>query len=108
VVHVKDLLTAEPGDLVGKTAQQLMRPMPVVPESRDLDQLLNDMRAERSHLALVIDEYGGTAGVLTLEDILEELVGEISTSSTRMHSCRTIGRAHGSCPAGCGVTSCSA
>lgn len=78
VVHVKDILTAEPEDIEGKTARQLRRPMPVVPESRDLDQLLNDMRAERSHLALVIDEYGGTAGVLTLEDILEELVGDIT------------------------------
>ncbi|MFP5331059.1 MAG: hemolysin family protein [Acidimicrobiia bacterium] len=78
VVHVKDILTADPEEIAGKTAGQLRRPMPVVPESRDLDQLLNDMRAERSHLALVIDEYGGTAGVLTLEDILEELVGDIA------------------------------
>lgn len=78
VVHVKDILIAEPEDTENKTAGELRRPMPVVPESRDLDQLLNDMRAERSHLALVIDEYGGTAGVLTLEDILEELVGEIA------------------------------
>lgn len=78
VVHVKDILTADPEDIAGKTAGELRRAMPVVPESRDLDQLLNDMRSERSHLALVIDEYGGTAGVLTLEDILEELVGEIA------------------------------
>ncbi|HSJ28136.1 MAG TPA: hemolysin family protein [Acidimicrobiia bacterium] len=78
VVHVKDLLIADERELDGKTARDLRRPMPVVPESRDLDQLLNDMRSERSHLALVIDEYGGTAGVLTLEDILEELVGEIA------------------------------
>jgi len=78
VVHVKDILTADPENIVGKTAAQLRRPMPVVPESLDLDQLLNDMRSQRSHLALVIDEYGGTAGVLTLEDILEELVGEIA------------------------------
>lgn len=78
VVHVKDILTARAEDIEGMTAADLRRPMPVVPESRDLDQLLNDMRSERSHLALVIDEYGGTAGVLTLEDILEELVGEIA------------------------------
>lgn len=77
VVHVKDLLIADPGDLEGKTAADVMREVPVVPESRDLDDLLEDMRMTRAHLVLVVDEHGGTAGVLTLEDILEELVGDI-------------------------------
>jgi putative hemolysin len=49
----------------------------LVPEAKDLGALLRELRDARQHLAIVIDEYGGTAGTVTLEDILEELVGEI-------------------------------
>lgn len=78
VVHVKDLLIAEEAELRGRTATDLLRPLPAVPESRDLEKLLHDMLEDRDHVALVVDEYGGTAGILSLEDVLEELVGEIA------------------------------
>ena len=56
-----------------------MRPLDVVvPESKRIDELLREMRQRKAHLALVADEYGGTAGVVTIEDILEEIVGEIA------------------------------
>jgi CBS domain containing-hemolysin-like protein len=55
-----------------------MRPATYVPDSKHADELLRDMQAERIHLAVVIDEYGGTAGLVTIEDILEEIVGEIT------------------------------
>ena len=76
VVHVRELAVAARADthsLVGALAH----PAPIVPETKDLGALLRELREARQHLAIVIDEYGGTAGVVTLEDILEELVGEI-------------------------------
>ncbi|CAN5656511.1 hemolysin family protein [soil metagenome] len=76
-LHSKDLLKVDPDDRTRPFSRELIRKMMVVPESRRLRSLLIDMRRERHHLALVIDEHGGTAGVVTLEDVLEEVVGEI-------------------------------
>jgi CBS domain containing-hemolysin-like protein len=55
-----------------------MRPAFFVPDSRAADELLKDMQASRTHIAIVVDEYGGVAGLVTIEDILEEIVGEIT------------------------------
>jgi CBS domain containing-hemolysin-like protein len=55
-----------------------MRPATYVPDSKPVDELLRQMQQQRSHVAIVIDEYGGTAGLATIEDILEEIVGEIA------------------------------
>lgn len=77
LVNVKDALTRDRGDLEGMTVTDLMRPVLAVPENRELPELLTEMRADRSHAVLVVDEYGGTAGLVTLEDVIEELVGDI-------------------------------
>jgi CBS domain containing-hemolysin-like protein len=75
--HAKDLLKVNEHERDHPLARRLIRQMLVVPESRSLHPLLLDMRRQRRHFALVVEEHGGTAGVVTLEDLLEELVGEI-------------------------------
>ncbi len=81
VVYIKDLIAraigSEAGDR-GPMLGELMRPPVFVPESKPVDALLRDMQRDRSHFAIVVDEYGGTAGIVTIEDILEEIVGEIT------------------------------
>ena len=59
------------------TIQKLLRPAAVIPESKRLNALLKEFRASHNHMAIVVDEYGGVAGLLTIEDVLEEIVGEI-------------------------------
>ena len=59
------------------TVEQIMRPVSVVPESKRLNVLLKEFRTERNHLAIVVDEYGMAAGLVTIEDVLEQIVGEI-------------------------------
>lgn len=79
VVHLKDLVRALHGEEnLNKTARDLMREAIFIPETARLDDLLNRFRVRKRHMAIVLDEYGGTAGVVTLEDLLEEIVGEVS------------------------------
>lgn len=77
VVYVKDLLGAWQGGDQGQTVGQLMREAYFVPEAKKVDELLEELRGRRVHMAVVVDEYGGTAGLVTIEDIVEEIIGEI-------------------------------
>ncbi len=63
--------------------ETMSRPVMYVPDSKPVDQLLREMQAERKHVAIVVDEYGGTAGLVTIEDVLEEIVGEITDEYDR-------------------------
>jgi CBS domain containing-hemolysin-like protein len=77
VLYVKDLLKIPPGTAVRLDRGSLVREAHFVPGGKKIDDLLREFRRGRKHLAVVVDEYGGTAGIVTLEDILEEIVGEI-------------------------------
>lgn len=78
VLHAKDVLGALGRGETNFEVPTLMREPLYLPQSQPLDEVFAAMRAARSHLAVIIDEYGGTAGLLTVEDVLEELVGEIA------------------------------
>jgi putative hemolysin len=76
VVHAKDILTAL-RDQPGSTLRGIMRAPLFVPGTREVEDVLADMKRLKVHLAVVLDEYGGTAGLVTMEDLLEEIVGPI-------------------------------
>jgi putative hemolysin len=78
IVHVRDLVASLHNGAAGTTSlASLARPAYVVPENKDLGALLAEFRKANQHMAVVVDEYGATAGIVTLEDLLEEIVGEI-------------------------------
>ena len=77
LVFAKDLMRAERDGREDDPVSGLVRPARPVPETKPVSELLREMQAEKFHMAIVIDEYGGTAGLVTLEDLIEELVGEI-------------------------------
>ena len=77
LVYAKDLFRFLSEGTMPTTLKDVARPAFFVPESKHVDDLLTDMRRQRVHMAIVVDEYGGTAGLVTIEDMLEEIVGEI-------------------------------
>ena len=77
VIFVKDLVKAEREGRTHDPVSTIMRDASFVPETKRVSELMREMQARKSHLAIVVDEYGGTAGLVTLEDVIEELVGEI-------------------------------
>lgn len=76
VLYAKDLLGPRAAQ-AGENWRELVRPVEIVPEVKTLDQQLRDFQRGPSHMAVVVDEFGGTAGIVTLEDVLEEIVGDI-------------------------------
>jgi CBS domain containing-hemolysin-like protein len=76
-VHVRDMFEVPEGDREKRTVRELMRPIQLVPETKSVHDLLREMQQESSHLVIVVDEYGNTAGLATMEDIVEVILGEI-------------------------------
>ncbi|MCX5753994.1 MAG: hemolysin family protein [Candidatus Krumholzibacteria bacterium] len=77
LLYVKDLLKIPPDETIRLDRGRLVREAYFVPEGKKLDDLLREFQRGKKHMAVVVDEYGGTSGIVTLEDILEEIVGEI-------------------------------
>jgi CBS domain containing-hemolysin-like protein len=78
LIHTKDLLLYYTLSSSTKfDMEKVLRPIEFTPEQKKVDELLNEMRTKKQHMVIVVDEYGGTAGMVTLEDLLEEIVGEI-------------------------------
>lgn len=77
ILLAKDLLRGCRGDMPTLRLAELLRPATFIPESKHLDHLLYEFRTGRHHMAVVVDEYGGVAGLITIEDVLEIIVGEI-------------------------------
>ncbi|MFN7213512.1 MAG: HlyC/CorC family transporter, partial [Lysobacteraceae bacterium] len=77
ILLAKDLLRGIVADNAIEDVRELLRPAVLVPESKRLDVLLREFRASRNHMAIVVDEYGGVSGLLTIEDVLEQIVGDI-------------------------------
>ncbi|OGD30604.1 MAG: hypothetical protein A2Y56_00365 [Candidatus Aminicenantes bacterium RBG_13_63_10] len=77
IIHVKDLLAFSEDEHKSRSIQPLIRPVHFVPESMKIDELLKDLQRRKENMAIVVDEHGGVSGLVTLEDLLEELVGEI-------------------------------
>lgn len=84
VAYLRDLVKKERSEGGGAVkVEEVMRPAVFVPESKPVDELLREMQTELGHIAIAVDEYGGTAGLVTLEDIVEEVVGEITDEYDR-------------------------
>jgi CBS domain containing-hemolysin-like protein len=76
-VHVRDMFELDESERLNKKVREIMRPIRAVPESKAVNDLLREMQEEGAHMAVVVDEYGSTAGIVTMEDMVEEIVGEI-------------------------------
>jgi CBS domain containing-hemolysin-like protein len=83
IIYVRDLLKSWPANQADAPITRFIRPVEFVPETKPVAKLLEEMQKAHKYLAMVIDEYGGVAGLVTVEDILEEIVGEIEDEDTR-------------------------
>jgi len=92
----KDLLPCAFGRPLPATIPEMLRPATIVPESKPLDAMLRDFKTNRNHMAIVIDEYGNLSGLVTIEDVIEEIVGEIDDEHDEIAAAPIIENSDGS------------
>jgi putative hemolysin len=90
ILLLKDLVGPASEGALGEPVTRFMRPAVFVPETKPILSILSDMQAARNHIAVVVDEYGGTEGIVTIEDIVEEVIGEIADEFDKEHRYITV------------------
>ncbi len=104
IVHGQDLLRALTWPEPDNTLRKLLRPAFFIPETKRVDDLLEEFQERQTQIAMVVDEYGGTEGLVTIEDVLEEIVGEIEDEFSRSRESQIIREADGGVLVDAGVT----
>ncbi|MEJ7606591.1 MAG: CBS domain-containing protein [Bryobacteraceae bacterium] len=98
-VHVRDMFELDFSERAVRKVREVVRPIQIVPETKPVNDLLREMQAGGAHMSVVVDEYGNTAGLVTMEDMVEEILGEIGTSMSRDVTLRRTAKAASSFPA---------
>ena len=104
IIHARDILASLASRVSDDTLRMLVRPAFIIPETKRVDDLLEELQERRTQIAIVVDEYGGTEGLVTMEDLLEEIVGEIEDEFSRSRDAQVIHEADGKVLVDAGVT----
>ena len=104
IVHARDVLASLAGAKSDDSLRVLVRPAFIIPETKRADELLEELQERRTQIAIVVDEYGGTEGLVTMEDLLEEIVGEIEDEFSRSREAQVIHESDGKVLVDAGVT----
>jgi CBS domain containing-hemolysin-like protein len=104
IIHARDVLASLASGASDDTLRVLVRPAFIIPETKRVDDLLEELQERRTQIAIVVDEYGGTEGLVTMEDLLEEIVGEIEDEFSRSRDAQVIHEADGMVLVDAGVT----
>ena len=104
IVHARDLIAALVSSKPKSSLRNMIRPAFLIPETKRIDDLLEELQERRTQIAIVVDEYGGTEGLVTMEDVLEEIVGEIEDEFSRSRDAQVMLQPDGTVLVDAGVT----
>lgn len=104
IVYARDVMAAMANQILDQNIRDLIRPAFIIPETKRLDELLEELQDKGVQMAIVVDEYGGTEGVVTMEDVLEEIVGEIEDEFSRTRESLVVKLPDGGAMVDAGIT----